>query len=232
MYQSRIETKQLFEQGKKKCSKCKIIKTLDCFFKSKKEYYGYLHSCKECDSIRSQNYRKTEQYRLTNKIYRQRPEVISKAKLRNASTETKEKKRMRSIEYSSTEEYKIKKRKANKKYYEQNKFRTRVSAAVRKSLNTCGRKRGRSWEKLVGYTLQQLKEHIEKQFKNGMSWNTYGVKGWHIDHIRPVSSFNITSTDCEDFKKCWALENLQPLWWCDNLSKNDKYEVYKKDVIL
>ena len=50
-----------------------------------------------------------------------------------------------------------------------------------------------------------------------MNWSNQGktstepCKTWQIDHIRPVNTFNITSIDCEDFKKCWALENLRPL---------------------
>jgi hypothetical protein len=53
-----------------------------------------------------------------------------------------------------------------------------------------------------------------------MTWKNYGK--WHIDHIRPISSFKITGIDCEDFKKCWSLSNLQPLWAFDNLSKGTK----------
>ena len=42
---------------------------------------------------------------------------------------------------------------------------------------------------------------------------------WHIDHITPQSAFNITSAECEDFQKCWALENLQPLCALKNIRK-------------
>jgi hypothetical protein len=57
-----------------------------------------------------------------------------------------------------------------------------------------------------------------------MTWDNYGVFGWHIDHVRPKASFNFTSPDDEEFKQCWALENLQPLWWKDNITKSDKWE--------
>lgn len=56
-----------------------------------------------------------------------------------------------------------------------------------------------------------------------MSWENYGRNGWHVDHIRPVISFNITSFDCNDFLECWSLSNLQPLWEADNLSKSSKF---------
>lgn len=73
----------------------------------------------------------------------------------------------------------------------------------------------------VSYTKEQLISHIEKQFVQGMSWENYG-SDWHVDHIRPIASFNITGPDCDDFKACWCLTNLRPLWATENLSKKDK----------
>ena len=46
---------------------------------------------------------------------------------------------------------------------------------------------------------------------------------WHIDHIKPVHLFNYKSTDDEEFKECWSLNNLQPLWAKDNFKKGAKY---------
>ena len=75
---------------------------------------------------------------------------------------------------------------------------------------------------ILGYTPIQLMKHLESQFLKGMSWNN--MNEWHIDHIRPVASFNFDSTDHPDFKKCWSLNNLQPLWAEDNLSKGDTWD--------
>jgi len=94
---------------------------------------------------------------------------------------------------------------------------------MRQSLHGC--KYNRHWEDLVGYTLQELKEHLEKQFKPGMTWDNHGMYGWHIDHIRPISSYNITDYECDDFKECWSLNNLQPLWAKENIIKGNKYEI-------
>ncbi len=80
----------------------------------------------------------------------------------------------------------------------------------------------RSWVDLLPYTVDDLKAHLESQFVDGMSWENAGE--WHIDHIRPVSSFNYDSPDHPEFLQCWALDNLQPLWATDNCSKNAKYE--------
>ena len=66
---------------------------------------------------------------------------------------------------------------------------------------------------------EDLEKHLESKFEEGMSWDNYGE--WHIDHIIPQSHFDINSADCEEFKKCWSLENLQPLWKKDNLKKSN-----------
>jgi len=71
------------------------------------------------------------------------------------------------------------------------------------------------------FTKEELFAHIESLFTDGMSWDN--MSEWHIDHIRPVASFNFTSEDCEDFKECWALSNLQPLWASDNSKKGAKW---------
>ena len=93
-----------------------------------------------------------------------------------------------------------------------------MSRQIRRSLGTD--KNGAKWEEVVGYSLDELKSHLEKQFQPGMTWDNYGK--WHIDHIKPISSFNINGINSDDFKKCWSLNNLQPLWAKDNLQKGNK----------
>jgi len=95
-----------------------------------------------------------------------------------------------------------------------------VSGAVRRSLN--GKtKNGVHWELLVGYNISELREHLEKQFQNGMTWDNYGSV-WHLDHIIPVAVFNFETPEDIDFRRCWALKNLQPLWASENMSKGAK----------
>lgn len=67
----------------------------------------------------------------------------------------------------------------------------------------------------LGYTLDDLKEHLERQFQPGMSWENYGA--WHVDHVRPCCSFD--QLDPKQFAECWSLGNLQPLWARENLVK-------------
>lgn len=101
------------------------------------------------------------------------------------------------------------------------KLRGAVSAAVYRMLKTG--KGGRRWESLLGYTVDDLRAHLERLFVSGMSWDNYGLD-WHVDHRRPISSFQFESAECPDFKKAWALSNLQPLWASENLSKGAKWE--------
>ena len=98
----------------------------------------------------------------------------------------------------------------------------RIRGGIRQSLIYKGARKTNTTFSTLDYTKYELMEHIESQFTDGMSWDNMG--DWHIDHIRPVSSFSYTSTDCEDFKKCWALNNLQPLWAKDNMSKGDNWD--------
>jgi len=105
-------------------------------------------------------------------------------------------------------------------HYYKNRVNSNFSRRMRKSLN--GLKGGMTWESLVGYGVMELKEHLQKQFTEGMTWDNYGE--WHIDHIKPINRFNIESVEDEDFKTCWSLNNLQPLWALDNLIKSNSYE--------
>jgi hypothetical protein len=70
---------------------------------------------------------------------------------------------------------------------------------------------------ILGYTPYDLIEHIESKFTEGMTWENYGE--FHIDHIIPISSFNIQEIGDNEFMKCWSLENLQPMWGEDNIRK-------------
>lgn len=72
---------------------------------------------------------------------------------------------------------------------------------------------------LLGCDAAQLKQHLEKQFLSGMSWENYGVAGWHVDHIKPCAKFDLT--DPAQQRECFHFSNLQPLWARDNILKRD-----------
>jgi hypothetical protein len=96
----------------------------------------------------------------------------------------------------------------------------RLDAAIRSGvwrLLLPGTKARRHTYDLLGFTKEELLEHIESQFVDGMAWENYGQ--WHVDHKVPLSAFNYQTPDDWDFKRAWALSNLQPLWAKDNRSK-------------
>jgi hypothetical protein len=72
----------------------------------------------------------------------------------------------------------------------------------------------------LGCSIQWLKIWLEKQFQEGMNWENYG-SGWHVDHIRPCASFDLT--DPEQQRQCFHWLNLQPLWARENRAKSDKW---------
>ena len=108
----------------------------------------------------------------------------------------------------------------NRRRIAKNRLSNNISRLISFSLKH--NKEGYHWEYLVGYTLNDLQQHLEKQFKDGINWKNYG-KHWHIDHRIPVSWFKFNSYEDGDFKKCWALDNLQPKITKENLSKNNRY---------
>lgn len=103
--------------------------------------------------------------------------------------------------------------------YKKRRIQYCMSARIRQSLKNG--KRGEKWHVIVGYDIKKLKKHLESQFDKGMNWDNYGE--WEIDHIKPIASFNIRSYEDKDFKKCWSLENLRPLWKSENRSRGAIY---------
>lgn len=99
----------------------------------------------------------------------------------------------------------------------------RISNSIRHYLKKGG-KLNKHWEDILDFTSEDLKKHIEMQFKDGMTWDKFLKGQIHIDHKIPVSVFNFDKPEDYDFKRCWSLENLQPMWAKDNMSKGAKLE--------
>lgn len=95
---------------------------------------------------------------------------------------------------------------------------TRIRLALRR---TNHRKTCRTIQ-LLGCGIPELRVHLEKQFRPGMSWENYGPI-WHIDHIRPCASFDLS--DPKQQKLCFHFSNLQPLFAVENRRKSDSYPI-------
>lgn len=154
--------------------------------------------------------------------YRKRNREKLLAKNRAYNEANKEQRRERSQQYREAGRHRLilreyqKRRRLNKRY----RIHDLISRQIRLAIGE--RKAGRSWELLVGYSLSDLIGHIERQFVDSMSWINHGAK-WHIDHIRPVSSFDFSSKCDDAIRECWSLSNLRPLGVFDNLSKGAKW---------
>ena len=90
----------------------------------------------------------------------------------------------------------------------------RMSQSIREALR--GAKRRCKWEDLLGYSVDELKAHLESQFTEGMTWEQFFGGGIHIDHLIPRMNFKYISSNDLQFKQCWALSNLRPIWPKEN----------------
>ena len=95
----------------------------------------------------------------------------------------------------------------------------RLRVRVINALKGKGAAKAANTMELIGCTVPELMAHLETQFTEGMTWENQG--DWHIDHIRPCASFDLTVP--EQQRQCFHWSNLQPLWANDNLAKADSW---------
>jgi hypothetical protein len=107
----------------------------------------------------------------------------------------------------------------------QKRIRHNISSGINHKLKLRHKTKSQSINKSLSYSIEELMYHLELLFEPGMSWNNHGqcLGQWEIDHIIPDSWFTYESDQDDDFKKCWALDNLQPMWSDENAKKQDKY---------
>lgn len=195
----------------KRCTKCGTIKPLDRFTHLvRRGISGFYARCRDCMAI------KKRAWELKNP-------VKVKAMNKKQNSKNTERKRLASAKWRKENPEKAREFQKNSRVRREatpkGKLRKSMSGGMRKSILN-GAKAGRHWESLVDFTVDQLREHLEKKFKPGMAWSNYGE--WHIDHKIPVAVFNFGTPEDLDFKRCWALKNLQPMWAKDNMKKHSK----------
>ena len=116
--------------------------------------------------------------------------------------------------------------------YRNNKIKTDIQYKLSENLRHRLRNAIQSNQKVgsavkdLGCTIDELKTYLESKFKPSMTWDNYGYYGWHIDHIKPLASFDLT--DRKQFLEACHYTNLQPLWANENLSKGKKVEILEK----
>lgn len=182
------------------CSKCKIEKIMD-EFSWRIKYKTKRKMCKICVSDMKKIYKEKNKERfdkLSKEYY-----LNNKTKIIKDNTQRAKNRRKVDIGY---------------------KIMCNCRSRLQKYIS--GKAKSDQSQKLIGCTRDFLVQYLESKFTEGMSWGNYGNPNgdhsgcWHIDHIRPCSSFDFTDT--EQQKKCFNYTNLQPMWAIDNIKKSDR----------
>jgi hypothetical protein len=206
----------------KTCAKCGVEKPLEEFSTRSRLKSGKASRCKVCASIININWRLKNPDRVKNnnqKWYSENKEKAIENSYRWQKTNPEKRVKIQRQQHLRNLDN-IRERKQRYMLIPKNRLNSNMKSLIGLSLKP-GVKAGRRWESLVGYTVMELKEHLEKQFQPGMSWEERNK--WHLDHKKPVAAFNFQSPEDKEFKQCWALENLQPLWAKENESKGARY---------
>ena len=102
----------------------------------------------------------------------------------------------------------------------------RLRTVLRSTINRYIKKKD-TYSYYTNYTVEELIKNLESKFKPGMNWANHSLRGWHIDHIKPLSKFKFYNPDgsenIKEIRKAMALSNLTCLWASDNISKGNKY---------
>jgi len=216
---------------KKICNVCNVEKLTTEFHKDKKSLYGVRSSCKDC------NYKKIVEYRTKNP--EKRKETIKKynnserGKVNNLRYHTSHKAKINRKVYAAKNRKRINEWYKKRKLLPKNHLDCIMSGAINTSLKLVGTtKQKRSWEVIVGYSVDDLKTHLEKTLTSlGLTWEGLGTV-WEIDHKRPKSWYTYSSFDSPQFKHCWSLENLQPLLKSLNRKKKNKWSDHPDDIAV
>lgn len=177
----------------KSCTLCRIGKNHSEFSKDKDKKDGIKSSCKECQK----------------KVYEEKKQSISKQRSENYQV-NREKILARNKAYHQKTQYVKNRRIKDPCFRIAQNLRSRISKYLSNTLSDVSAIRN------LGCSIQELKTHLELQFKTDMSWENYGQ--WQIDHIVPLASVNSE----EDLIALCHYSNLQPLWSWQNQSKGKK----------
>jgi hypothetical protein len=220
------------------CTQCQISKILDEFPNYKSGKYGKLARCKVCNKINQHDkyiknkevrIQKSKEYKLKNKEHNKKVDKARYQKQREYKLIYQKQQRENNPQYIKEYRQKNKKKISQKaQQWYKHKYHTdlsfRMQSILQKRIAACikGYNKSQSTIQLLGCSIEDFKRYLENQFYKDprINWKTYGPKGWHIDHIIPCSSFDLSQPN--EQKKCFHYTNLQPLWWDKNIAKSNK----------
>lgn len=192
------------------CSKCKIEKNINDFGKDSSRKNGLSYLCKNCLIVKSSNYKKNNAEKIKHSYSEYRKK--NKEKMKISRKKYRENNKEKITKYRTY--YSNKKRKESDIFRLSDNLRRRINHILK---NKKIEKKNSTFE-ILGCHIDVLLQHLEKQFKEGMTWENHGINGWHVDHIIPLS---YGKNEEEIYKLC-HYTNLQPLWANENLRKGNK----------
>ena len=174
-----------------------------------------LRRCKKCLSLYNKKYYKKHQSKIIDNVKKfkeENPEYMKEWRSANKEKLTKQKRSWIDKNRELINSKERSRRKNDPNYKVKKNLRRRINEVIKKGTKS------QSTMKLTGCSIEELLKHLESKFIDGMNWQNYGE--WHIDHILPCSSFDLT--DPEQQQRCFHYTNLQPLWALDNIRKGSK----------
>lgn len=213
--------------------------TTEYFYKGKAYKGGLRPICKECTLKDCKEYNEKNQERVrirSNQYYANNKEKKQEYQTKHREEKSQydaiyyEKNKSKILQnktvYRNRDQYRQQAREwYNNKYENDPIFKLKHLFRVRFSKLFKGKDKTNMIKEYLGCSYEELIVYIESLWTEGMSWDNYGFYGWHVDHKRPLASFDYSDENKErSLREAWHHTNLQPLWAKENLSKGSKYQ--------
>lgn len=217
--------------GMKWCPDCVLYRPHSDFCRKKNAADGLNGYCRKHAAARTRLWK--DRNPETVKAYNSKSEVMARkaagARARYANNLSASRKYFRDWSHKNADKIALKRKtdefRAKRRIYDAKRL---TNSSARLKVNICrrvrlalGYKKSNSLQAILGYSIDDLKRHLENRFVLGMSWDNYGA-AWHIDHIIPMALFDFSRNSEESIRRCFALANLQPLPASENMSKGAK----------
>lgn len=198
----------------RKCFKCKKTKNISCYTTNSQRKDGYNCYCKPCQNKYNREYHNKNKDKIN--IRKRELHIIKEYIVKKREYRNKNRDRIKSYVNAY-----VKRRKKDIHYKLKQNLRSRICGVLKGKI-----KSGQTMD-ILGCSVEQFKKYLESQFRDGMNWTNYGRKGWHMDHIKPCFSFDLT--DAKQQRQCFHYTNIRPLWWYENYGRTlEDYNKYIK----